>query len=458
MRTTKKLYQWDTDQKLVDCDGKYVDYPIGDEVYRIEVIDKECIIPDELLQVSGTVKVYECMEYGTVKAFAFYINPRPMPPDYVFTPTQRLTFEGLVKKVDETIEDLQKRAASGEFNGSDYVITESDYDAIAAKTAGKLQPTIGELARTLETEKTDRERADISLQKDISGKLSEPAEGLAVGKYFRVAQIDENGHAVLEAVDAKSIGVQDVKVAGASVVADGVANVPNATNNTKGVIRGNTSIFNSNFAVSGGSPYCITRNASDFYSQGESGFVSNGTLRNVLTAPSLMSSLTADEQAAARERMAVENGNDFELLADAVLEEEANIFKVTFPKPVRECLYHIWFFNNNGENTILLTQCLDVGNNKFYMLKYSSGIKNAYGFVLNGYFRHNGKILEKSIVGYAAESSSDSWTYNTSGNGNVAYMNCPTGSELEKVDGIKIYLNNSSHVLNAGAVIKVWGR
>lgn len=207
MRTTKKLYQWDTDQKLFDCDGKYVDFPIGDEVYRIEVIDKECIIPDELLQVSGTVKVYECTEYGTVKAFAFYINPRPMPPDYVFTPTQRLTFEGLVKKVDETIADLQKRADSGEFNGRDYVITESDYDAIAAKTAGKLQPTIGELARTLETEKADRERADISLQKEISGKLSEPVEGLAVGKYFRVAQIDENGHAVLEAVDAPKEGL-----------------------------------------------------------------------------------------------------------------------------------------------------------------------------------------------------------------------------------------------------------
>lgn len=201
MRTTKKLYQWDTDQKLINCVGKYVDYPIDGGVYRIDVIDKECIIPDELLQVSGTVKVYECMEYGTVKAFAFYINPRPKPPDYVFTPTERLTFEGLVKKVDETIADLQKRADSGEFNGSDYVITESDYDAIAAKTAGKLQPTIGELQRTLETEKTDREQADISLQKDISGKLSEPAEGLAVGKYFRVTQIDENGHAVLEAVD-----------------------------------------------------------------------------------------------------------------------------------------------------------------------------------------------------------------------------------------------------------------
>ena len=329
MRTTKKLYQWDTDQKLIDCVGKYVDFPIGDEVYRIEVIDKECIIPDELLQVSGTVKVYECMEYGTVKAFAFYINPRPMPPDYVFTPTQRLTFEGLVKKVDETIADLQKRADSGEFNGSDYVITESDYDAIAAKTAGKLQPTIGELARTLETEKTDRERADISLQKDISGKLTEPVEGLAVGKYFRVAQIDENGHAVLEAVDAKTIGVQDVQVNGESVLTDGVAYIPSATNIKSGVITGNKSITASNFLVSSGSPYCAGRMASDFYKQNDFAFVSNGTLRNVLSAPSLMPTLSVEEQAAARDRIGIPG--DYELIEEIEITEESVLIRDVEP-------------------------------------------------------------------------------------------------------------------------------
>ena len=41
----------------------------------------------------------------------------------------------------------------------------------------------------------------------LPGKLSEPAEGLAVGKYFRVAAIDENGHAVMEAVDAPKEGL-----------------------------------------------------------------------------------------------------------------------------------------------------------------------------------------------------------------------------------------------------------
>ena len=315
MPTTKKLYQWDTDQKLIDCVGKYVDYPIGDGVYRIEVIDKECIIPDELLQVSGTVKVYECMEYGTVKAFAFYINPRPMPPDYVFTPTQRLTFEGLVKKVDETIEDLQKRADSGEFDGSDYVITESDYDAIAAKTAGKLQPTIGELARTLETEKTDREQADISLQKDISGKLTEPVEGLDVGKYFRVAQIDENGHAVLEAVDAKTIGVQDVQVNGESIVngENGVAGIKangygigynefgfyllNATNNQ--IIQRK----NSNVAIT---PESIDYAVKAAMCDGKG------------------AAWTADEQLAARERMGIPG--EYELIEEIVCDGKVSIY------------------------------------------------------------------------------------------------------------------------------------
>ena len=41
----------------------------------------------------------------------------------------------------------------------------------------------------------------------MAGKLTEPTTGLAVGKYFRIAAIDENGHAVLEAVDANVGGL-----------------------------------------------------------------------------------------------------------------------------------------------------------------------------------------------------------------------------------------------------------
>lgn len=41
----------------------------------------------------------------------------------------------------------------------------------------------------------------------MAGKLTEPSTGIAVGKYFRVAAIDANGHAVLEAVDANVGGL-----------------------------------------------------------------------------------------------------------------------------------------------------------------------------------------------------------------------------------------------------------
>ena len=56
MNIEKKLYQWDTGQKLTGCTGLYVDFPIGDEVYRVETADGMCIIPDELLQTSGDTK------------------------------------------------------------------------------------------------------------------------------------------------------------------------------------------------------------------------------------------------------------------------------------------------------------------------------------------------------------------------------------------------------------------
>ena len=130
MNTEKKLYQWDTGQKLAGCTGLYVDFPIGDEVYRVETTDGTCIIPDELLQTSGGHKVYECMTNNTIRSFAFSVTPRPKPPEYVFTPTERLTFEGLVQKVDDAVADMIRRAESGEFDGhtpikgTDYFTTE----------------------------------------------------------------------------------------------------------------------------------------------------------------------------------------------------------------------------------------------------------------------------------------------------------------------------------------------
>ena len=117
MNIEKRLYQWDTGQKLVGCTGLYVDFLIDNEVYRVEVEDGMCIIPDELLQTAGKYRVYECMTNNTMRAFAFSVAPRPMPPNYVYTPTEKLTLEGLAQKVDDAVADMIRRADSGEFDG-----------------------------------------------------------------------------------------------------------------------------------------------------------------------------------------------------------------------------------------------------------------------------------------------------------------------------------------------------
>ena len=154
MNTEKRLYQWDTGQKLVGCTGLYVDFPIGTEVYRVETTDGMCIIPDELLQTSGGHKVYECMTNNTIRSFAFSVTPRPKPPDYVYTPTERLTFEGLVQKVDDAVADMIRRADSGEFDGhtpvkgTDYFTTEEIQQIQNEVSSG----AIGEFKSVVDTE------------------------------------------------------------------------------------------------------------------------------------------------------------------------------------------------------------------------------------------------------------------------------------------------------------------
>lgn len=146
-----------------------------------------------------------------------------------------------------------------------------------------------------------------AVENALPGKLSEPTEGLAVGKYFRVAAIDENGHAVLEAVDAKDVGVQDVQVAGASVVEDGVANVPIANDNNLGLVKVYKSgYYGLNFSSDG---YLALQSAAD--SQITNRIEGRMALRpaNIdLIVKAAMcdgkgAAWTADEQAAARERL-----------------------------------------------------------------------------------------------------------------------------------------------------------
>lgn len=118
MKPSKNFYQWDINQKFTECDGRFVDFIINEKViYRVDIVNGECIIPDEFLQKSGYHTVYECMSDYTIQNHMFPVHPREKPPSYVYTPTEKLTFEGLVQKVNDTVADIIRRADSGEFDG-----------------------------------------------------------------------------------------------------------------------------------------------------------------------------------------------------------------------------------------------------------------------------------------------------------------------------------------------------
>ena len=147
------------------------------------------------------------------------------------------------------------------------------------------------------------------LAEDMTGKLSEPAEGLAMGKYFRVAALDENGHAVLEAVDAAQLGVQDVTVNGVSIVKDSVADI---MANGHGIGFNNVGLYlasatNNQVAARLNSNVPLTPTNYDYAVK-------------LAMCDGKGAAWTADEQAAARERMGIDK--PFSLIEEFTLEED----------------------------------------------------------------------------------------------------------------------------------------
>lgn len=72
--------------------------------------------------------------------------------------------------------------------GTDYY-TDAEKTAFVDEVKDAVQPSVSQLNNQI-----------VNQGKAIETKLTQP-ESVAVGKYFRVAAVDENGHAVLEAVD-----------------------------------------------------------------------------------------------------------------------------------------------------------------------------------------------------------------------------------------------------------------
>lgn len=152
MKSEKQLYQWDVNQYLTELQptAQFVDYPMGNEVIRIETDGKRCRIPDEFLQTAGFKTCYERYSDGTYKAYSFNVQSSPKPPDYVYTAEERTTFDALVAKADAAIAEIKRRADSGEFTpkkGVDYFTDAEKIELMEGVSSG----AVGEFRKVVDT-------------------------------------------------------------------------------------------------------------------------------------------------------------------------------------------------------------------------------------------------------------------------------------------------------------------
>lgn len=156
MKSEKQLYQWDVNQYLTELQptAQFVDYPMGNEAIRIETDGKRCRIPDEFLQDAGFKTCYERYSDGTYKAYSFNVLFSPKPPDYVYTAEERTTFEALIEKADAAIDEIKRRADSGEFTpvkGVDYFTEAEKNELMESVSSG----AVGEFRKVVDGATTE---------------------------------------------------------------------------------------------------------------------------------------------------------------------------------------------------------------------------------------------------------------------------------------------------------------
>lgn len=110
--------------------------------------------PDEFLQTAGFKTCYERYSDGTYTAYNFNVQSSPKPPDYVYTAEERTTFDALVAKADAAIEEIKRRADSGEFTpvkGVDYFTEAEKNELMESVSSG----AIGEFRKVVDSATTE---------------------------------------------------------------------------------------------------------------------------------------------------------------------------------------------------------------------------------------------------------------------------------------------------------------
>lgn len=200
MKSEKQLYQWDVNQYLTELQptAQFVDYPMGNEVIRLETDGKRCRIPDEFLQTAGFKTCYERYSDGTYNAYTFNVQSSPKPPDYVYTAEERTTFDALVAKADAAIAEIKRRADSGEFTpvkGVDYFTDAEKNELMESVSSG----AIGEFRKVVDTATTEyNDNHNLKLAK-YNANASEKLTTYDTNDEQRTSDYNRNAEVKLEA-------------------------------------------------------------------------------------------------------------------------------------------------------------------------------------------------------------------------------------------------------------------
>ena len=169
-------------------------------------------------------------------------------------------------------------------------------------------------------------------------KITKPAEAPTIGKIIRVKSVNEDGTFICEWADGGGSNL-DVRIAGESIVQDGVAEIPKADTNTHnlGLIRVNAG---NGFAVSADGTLNIIECTDDSLKKRYARIVSGNVIDYAVKAAMCDgkgAAWTADEQAAARERMGAWTG-DWQIIMDETLAELTQEVSFEVPDDTKEMI------------------------------------------------------------------------------------------------------------------------
>lgn len=328
---------------------------IGETVTRIGVTQEgvtEVPIPDTLLEGGETTQDYTIYAFVYIEngdsgkteyRVSMKVRARPKPEAHA-TPEEGELFRQAIVAVTESADRAESARKSAE-TVADKAKSAKNAAEAAAGSAQESAISAEKSAERAETAKEEIQESADQIQKNATeidslkeDKITKPAEAPTIGKIIRVKSVNEDGTFVCEWADSGGSKL-DVRIAGESIVQDGVAEIPKADTNTHnlGLIRVNAG---NGFAVSADGTLNIIECTDDSLKKRYARIVSGNVIDYAVKAAMCDgkgTAWTADEQTAARERMGAWTG-DWKIIMDETLAELTQEVSFEVPDDTKEMI------------------------------------------------------------------------------------------------------------------------